>query len=301
MLNAARVLTLLLSLGALTGPGRAEAVSHEYLGLTVVGNLELAPSKTLKVDGVVVLVHDTLAHHTDATIAKMQAALNAKGLNSVAITLSLGVNRRQSAFDCSHEHDHRHGDASDEIVAWVEWLQGKGASRLSIVGLGRGATQAALSAAERQDLGVDRLILANPLSVMPQATAARYQQQFGQPLRPVLEQARKLVEDGEGDTLLNVPGFLTCAKTRTTAAAFVDYYGGDNRQDIVSLLPELKQQTLVVVAGSDPAAKDFEKTVSPFTLSGKVVQRTVVGAGPGFTGGSGDQLADLIAKFVNGN
>ena len=122
---------------------RAEPVAHEYLGLTVVGNLALAPAKTLKDDGAIVLVHDQLAHHTDATIAKLQAALLAKGQNSVAISLSLGVNQRKTAFNCAHEHDHRHGDASDEIVAWVEWLQGQGASRVAIFGHGRGAAQAA--------------------------------------------------------------------------------------------------------------------------------------------------------------
>jgi pimeloyl-ACP methyl ester carboxylesterase len=289
-----------LVLLAPAGVARAEAVSHEYLGLTVVGNLELAANKTLKDHGAVVLVHDSLAHHTDVTIAKLQKALVGKGLNSVAISLSLGMNQRKGAFDCTHEHDHRHGDASDEIVAWVEWLQGQGASPVSVFGHGRGATQVALSAAERQDMGINRLVLANPPSVTQLVTGARYQQQFGQALTPVLEQARKLVEDGEGDTLLNVPGFLTCTKARTTAAAFVDYYGGDTRQDIVSLLPELKQQTLVVVAGNDSTARDFEKILSPFTASGKVVQQTVTGADAGFTGGSGEQLASLIANFVNG-
>jgi hypothetical protein len=291
----------LLALLAPASLARADAVSHEYLGLTVVGNLELASNKNLKDHGAVVLVHDSLAHHTDATMARLQSALASKGLNSVAISLSLGMNQRKGAFDCAHEHDHRHGDASDEIVAWVEWLQGQSASKVSIVGLGRGATQAALSAAERQDMGVNRLVLANPPSSTPPVTGARYQQQFGQPLTPVLDQARKLVEDGDGDTLLNVPGFLTCPKARTTAAAFVDYYGGDNRQDIVSLLPELKQQTLVVVAGSEPTAREFEKTLSLFTATGKVVQQTVTGADAGFTGGSGEQLAELIAKFVNGS
>jgi pimeloyl-ACP methyl ester carboxylesterase len=296
-----RLLSRLLSLALLTSAARAEPVSYEYLGLTVVGNLQLAPSKTLKDDGAVVLVHDTLAHHSDATMAKLQAALNAKGLNSVAITLSLGMNQRKGAFDCAQEHDHRHGDASDEIVAWVEWLQSKGASRIAIVGHGRGAAQAALSAAERQDLGVSRLVLANPPSGMPLATGARYQEQFGQALKPVLDHARKLVDDGEGDTLLNVPGFLSCAKARTTAAAFVDYYGGDNRHDIMSLLPELKLQTLVVVAGSDPVAKEFEKTLSLFPSSSLVAKQTLVGADLGFSGQSGEQLADVIAKFVNAN
>jgi hypothetical protein len=301
MLKVGRNLSWIVTLALLTTAAtvRAEAVSHEYLGLIVVGNLELAADKSLKDHGAVVLVHDSLSHHTDMAVAKLQSSLASKGMNSVAISLSLGMNQRKAAFDCTHEHDHRHGDASDEIVAWVEWLQGKGSGPVSIVGLGRGATQAALSAAERQDLGISRLVLANPQSITPQAAGIRYQQQFGQPLPPVLDQARKLVEDGEGDTLLNVPGFLTCSKARATAAAFVDYYGGDNRQDIVSLLPELKQQTLVVVAGSDPAARDLENTLSLFTTAGKVVQQTVVGADSGFTGSSGEQLAELVVKFVH--
>jgi dienelactone hydrolase len=297
--NRWRPWILTLALLASNGEVRAEVVSHEYLGLTVIGNLELAANKTLKDHGAVVLVHDQLAHHTDATMTRLQTALVGKGLNSVAISLSLGLNQRKSAFDCAHEHDHRHGDASDEIVAWVEWLQGKGASRVSIVGHGRGGSQAALSAAERQDMGLNRLVLANPPSATPQTTGTRYEQDFGQSLTPVLEQTRKLVEDGEGDTLVTVPGFLTCPKARTTAAAFVDYYGGDNRHDVMALLPELKQQTLVVVAGNDPAAKDFEKTLSLFTASGKVVQHTVSGADGRFSGGSGDQLAELIVKFVD--
>jgi pimeloyl-ACP methyl ester carboxylesterase len=295
-----RWLTVFLAASITTGV-HAEAVSHEYLGLTVVGNLELAAAKSLKDDGAVLLVHDSLAHHTDPTITKLQSALLSKGQNSVAISLSLGMNQRKGSFDCTQEHDHRHGDASDEIVAWVEWLQAKGTGRVSIVGHGRGATQAALSAAERQDMGVSRLILANPPQVALLATGARYQEQFGEPLTPVLEQARKLVEDGEGDTLLNVPGFLSCTKARATAAAFVDYYGGDNRQDITSLLPELKQQTLVVVAGQEATAPEFEKTLSLFAVPGRLAFHTVPGADRGFSGISGDDLADLVVRFVTAN
>jgi pimeloyl-ACP methyl ester carboxylesterase len=267
MFNLTRLASWLV-VSALLAPfdiAKAEGVSHEYLGLTVVGNLELAANKTLKADGAVVLVHDSLAHHTDGAVVALQSMLTSMGLNSVAISLSLGLNKRKGAFDCTHEHDHRHGDASDEIVAWVEWLQGQGAAQVSIIGLGRGATQAALSVAERQELGVHRLVLANPPSSTPQLTGARYNQQFGQPLMPILEHARKLVEDGEGDTLISVPGFLTCAKARTTAAAFVDYYGGDNRQEIVSLVPELKQRTLVVIAGADSAAQDLRQPAKSFS------------------------------------
>jgi pimeloyl-ACP methyl ester carboxylesterase len=288
-----------LMLLAVAASARAEQVAHEYLGLTVIGNLELAPAKSLQEQGAVLLVHDTLGHHTDATMSRLQAALTAKGVNSVAISLSLGLNQRKAAFDCTKEHDHRHGDASDEIVAWVEWLQAKGARRVSIVGHGRGAAQAALSVIERSDLAVHRLILANPSMMNSLAAAQRFLQQYGQPLAPVLEQARKLVEDGDGDTLQTVPGFLSCRDARTTAAAFVDYYGGDNRQDIIALLPELKQRTLLVVAGADAVNQEFEKTLSISTLTPNLTRQTLTTADAGFSGSAASQLADLVVVFAN--
>jgi pimeloyl-ACP methyl ester carboxylesterase len=287
-----------VSLISMTAPVTAEAVADEYLGLTVVGNLEVAPGKSLKNDGVILLVHDTMGHHTDPTMVGLQQALKVRGVNSLAISISLGLNRRKGPFNCAHEHDHRHGDASDEIVAWVEWLQRKGASRISILGHGRGAVQVALGVAERQDLVIDRLVLANPILSSLATASARFQQQFSQPLAPVLEQARKLVDEGEGDTLLSVPGFLTCPQARTTAAAFVDYYGGDNRQDIIMLLPELKHPTLWISVGNDPLTQDIEKTLSPPSNGGTIKKQIFIDADPNFTGKFIDQLAELIVDFA---
>jgi hypothetical protein len=284
-------------------PAHADPVAQEYLGLTVVGNLEIAAGKSLKSDGAVILVHDTLAHHSDETIVQLQNSLKTKGLNTLAITLSLGIHQRKAAFDCANEHDHRHGDASDEIVAWVEWLQAKSAARVTLFGTGRGATQVALSAAERQDLTVKHLILARPVDLSPAALSAGFQQWSGQALAPLLEQARKRADDGEGDSLLNVPVFLTCQASRTTAAAFVDYYGGDNRQDLVNLLPELKQPTLLILAGNDALTKDFEKRLSTLQPAGRFAQQRLSAVNAGIPDTlpdvRTDQLASAIAAFVN--
>jgi pimeloyl-ACP methyl ester carboxylesterase len=277
---------------------RAELVTQEYLGLTVSANLELAKDKTLKDHGALLLVHDTLGHHSAPTVARLQAALAARGVNTLAISLSLGLNKRAGNFDCSHEHDHRHGDASDEIVSWVEWLQAKDARRISLFGHVRGAAQVALSVAERQDLGIERVVLAAPAIVAPARLADRFNQEFGKPLAPTLAQARKLVEDGEGDTLLTVPGFLSCPNARTTAAAFLDYYGGDSRQDAVTLLPDLKLPTLVVLAGADQISAELEKTLSLPTTPTGVARQTVNGADPQFQAAHGDKLADAVATFL---
>jgi pimeloyl-ACP methyl ester carboxylesterase len=288
----------LLSAVLLVTAVRAEPVSYDYLGLGVVGNLEVAPGRSLKDDGAVLLVHDSLAHHNDMLMKRLQTSLAAKGVNSLAISLSLGLNQRKGPFDCGGEHDHRHGDAGDEIVAWAEWLQQKGASKVALAGLGRGATQVALGVVERPDLPVSQLALVTPPALSPAAISARYQREFGQPLSRVLEPARKLVDDGEGDTLINAPGFLTCKPARTTAAAFVDYYGGDHRQDIINLLPEVKQQTLIVTADADPDSQKFEQT--PMLNSGTklILREAGQGVNPGFTGDSSERLADLLATFL---
>jgi pimeloyl-ACP methyl ester carboxylesterase len=279
-------------------PAHAEPVSQEYLGLTVSANLELAKDKTLKDHGALLLVHDTLGHHSAPTLAKLQTALSARGFNTLAISLSLGLNKRAGGFDCTHEHDHRHGDASDEIVSWVEWLQTKGARRISLFGHARGAAQVALSVAERQDLGIERVVLAAPAVVTPARLADRFSQEFGKPLAPTLAQARKLVEDGEGDTLLTVPGFLSCPNARTTAAAFLDYYGGDSRQDAVTLLPDMKLPTLIVLAGADGISAELEKTLSLPTTPAGVAKQSIAGADAQFMDAYGEKLADAVAAFL---
>ena len=235
-------------------------------------------------------------------IAALQANLKARGLNSLAITLSLGINRRQGMFDCKLEHDHRHGDAADEIIAWVEWLQGRGATSVTVLGHSRGASQAALALVERADVGVGRLILAAPLYQGFAEIAERYQQEVGQPLAPLLTRARKMIEDGDGDTLLDVPGFLYCRPARVTAAAFHDYYAADPQQDVLKLMTEINTPTLIVLAGDDKVVPTLSAAVSEAQKVNwrgrRVSVMTVEGADHFFRDLFGEELADHVAAFV---
>ena len=279
----------------------AEPVSQEYLGLEVSGNMEVAPGKSLRADGVVLIVHGSLAHHRVQMIAALQDNLKTRGINSLAITLSLGLNRRQGMFDCTLEHDHRHGDAADEIIAWVEWLQSKGASRVAVLGHSRGGAQAALAIVERADAGVERLILAAPLFQTQSEIASNYQEELGQPLEPLLAKARKLVEDGEGDTLMDVPGFIYCRPAKVTAAAFHDYYAPDPQHNVLKLLEEIGTPTLLVVAGDDrivpklgAAAADVRQRRR---MSSRASTVTIERADHFFRDLFGDDLADRVAEF----
>lgn len=284
------------------GAVQAEPVHHEYLGLEVTGNLELVPERTLESHGAVLIVHGTLAHHQMELITALQAGLKQRGVNSLAVTLSLGLNARRGMFDCKLEHDHRHADASDEIVAWVEWLQQKGAARVSVLGHSRGAAQAALALVERPDLGVARLVLAAPLMTSQVDIADRYARDTSQPLRPLLDKAHTLVEAGDGDTLIDVPAFLYCRPAKVTAAAFYDYYAPDPQQDALTLLQGIGVPSLIIVAGGDKIAPGVGETASMLLGRDKLPKTVSIAkiddADHFFRDFYGDDLADKVAAFV---
>lgn len=293
-------LSLAVALAAL--PAHAEPVAQEYLGLEVGGNLEIAPGKSLEADPVALIVHGSAAHHGMEVIAALQAALKQRGVSSLAITLSLGAQKRSGMFDCKLEHDHRHGDASDEIASWIEWLQKKGAGRVVLIGHSRGAAQAALALVERPDLSVRGLVLAAPLHQSATEIAQRYEASFGAPLAPLLEKAHHAIEAGEGDTLMTLPGFLHCKPARATAAAFYDYYAPDPQQDVIKLISELGVRTLVVVAGGDEIVPGLPSTLAAARtaqrLPPSVAVTTIDGADHQFRDLFGDELADKVAEFA---
>jgi pimeloyl-ACP methyl ester carboxylesterase len=296
------IVAIVVSLAAAPGRLRAEVVHQEYLGLEVNANLEVAAGKSLEKDGGVLIVHGSAAHHRLDVVAGLQQNLKARGMNSLAITLSLGLPKRTGMFDCALEHDHRHADASDEIVAWVEWLQKRGASRITLLGHSRGGSQAALALVERADAGVAGLILAAPLYQTEAEIATRYAEAFGQPLAPLLATARKKIEDGEGDMLLQVPGFLHCRPAKVTAAAFYDYYAPDPQYDVLALLGQIGMPALLILAGDDRVVPGLAGAVA----AARAARRLPVGlaiatidrADHFFRDLFGEDLADKVAAFI---
>jgi pimeloyl-ACP methyl ester carboxylesterase len=283
------------------GPAGAagEDVVHEHLGLEMAGRLEIAPGKSLEQDGAALILHGTLAHHGMEIIRDLQANLKERGINTLAMTLTLGLNRRTGMFDCALEHDHRHGDAVEELAAWTEWLISRGARSVHVIGHSRGGAQAALFAVEEPTRISGRLVLVAP---SPEPTAgeaeAGYRARFGAELAPLLNQARQREEGGEADALMTVPGFLYCQNARVTAAAFIDYYGS-SRPSLTSLLQGLAVPTLVIAAGADEIVRDLPETLRRETLPNNVQVDTIDGADHFFRDLFGEELADKVAAFLN--
>ena len=229
-----RLLAVLGLLFVLSWTASAEEVTLKHKGLVLNANLVLAEDKTLG-DGVMLIVHGTLAHNRMEIITTLQELLQESGTNSLAINLGLGLSSRHGMYDCATPHTHRHEDAVEEIGAWLNWLSAQGAGDVVLVGHSRGGNQVAWYAAE-QELGeIKALVLIAPGARGPEEEPKRYQKRFGQPLGPVLRDAQSRVQAGKADAMMTHVNFLYCEDTSATAASFISYHAEEARMNTPAL------------------------------------------------------------------
>lgn len=291
-----RIRCLMVGVSLALGVAHADEVTVSYKDLTLGGTLELAAGKT-PADGVILITHAGLAHRGMALYPYLQARLGERGYSTLAINLSLGVDKRQGMYDCKATHRHRYVDAADEIGAWVDWLKAQGARNVTLLGHSRGGAETALYAAERDHPLVSEVVLLAP-DTRETNDAAAYQRRHRKPLAPVLEKAHKLVEAGQGGTVLEHTDFLYCADTSVTADTFVSYYGPDPSLDTAYLIPRIRKPTLVVLAGDDEVVVNNAKFL-PLADGARVRTATIDGAGHFLQDLYADDAADAIAAFLN--
>ncbi|MGF1622244.1 MAG: alpha/beta hydrolase [Rhodomicrobiaceae bacterium] len=295
-----RLLGIAILAAILATPAGAEEVRIEIQGLTALGNLEIAQGRSLKTDGVVLLLHEELSHNRMEVISALQELLRERGINSLAITLTLGLNERRGLFNCRVEQDHRNEDAIIEIAAWVDWLKEQGASRITLAGHSRGGNQVAVYAAKDADKAVNGLVLIAPIADTAVSLQNEYGQRFDQPLPPILAEAEKFVSEDRSSTLLAGVPFLVCRSAGVTAGAFVNYYGPNQNLYTPSLLPHIQMPILVVVGELDPLANELLPAVQGIPGVGSIAIETVSGADHFFRDLTADTLADRIKTFVDG-
>ncbi|HEY0720745.1 MAG TPA: alpha/beta hydrolase [Gammaproteobacteria bacterium] len=289
------VTCLITGLALVVGFAHAKEVTLPYKGLTLNANLELAHDKT-PADGVIVMTHAGLAHNGMETISTLQGLFKEQGYNTLAITLSLGINNRHGMYDCTMTHRHHFADAADEIGAWLDWLKSQGVKRVVLFGHSRGGAETALYAAEHANPLVQAVVLLAP-DTRETNDAAAYQQRHNKALAPLLEKAQQLVTAGKGEMVLEHTDFLYCPDTSVTAATFVSYYGPDPRLDTAYLIPKIRKPTLIVLAGDDEVVVNNQKFV-PLADDKQVQVTTVDGAGHFVRDLFADDAAEQIQTFL---
>lgn len=298
MRRIAHFIIALLILGGLTNQTKAEVSQVELKigGNISLADLQIAENKKLE-DGILVLLHGTLAHKDMELIENLQTMLYERGVSTLAISLTFNQDRRTGMYDCVKPHNHLNEDAIAELDAWIKWLKSKGAKDISLMGHSRGGNQAIWYANEHNT--IDRLVLIAPaMAENADETAAAYKKRFSTDLKPILEKAIKLEQQGKASEMLNLPGFIYCADSKASAASVRSYYSQTAGKDTVSLLKKRTSPTLVIAGSADTVVPDVEQKVRAIKAAKNLKLQVIQDAGHMFLDFYSEDAADLVAEFL---
>ncbi len=296
LLTAALALVAVLSATATA----AEEVTLAHAGLTLNANLENAGGEWQK-GPVVLMTHGTLAHGRMEIMQSLQSALKDRGISSLSMTLSLGLDKRQGMYECATPHSHKHTDAVEEIGAWLGWLQSQGVAKVALLGHSRGGNQSARYAAAHPDAPVTAVILVAPQTWTEAYAAEDYQKRYGKELAPQLDRARRLDAEGKGGSLMEHVDFVYCPDSSATAAAFLSYYAPDPRMDTPHLIPEIKAPVLVIAGSEDDVVTGLVERVQPLADGKRVTLTVLDGADHFFRDLYADEIADAVQTLLGGD
>ena len=281
-----------------SGAAFAKEINLPYQALTLNANLSVAPGRSLS-DGVVLITHGGKAHSRLELIEGLQERLLEHGRNSLAISLSLGIDNRHGLWDCSVPSQYRHEDAIGEIGAWVEWLKSRGANHVILMAHSRGGSQSLQYATEHDSATIKSLVLLAPGLSNQERTIEIYRKRFNRDLLPLLEHARALVTEGRGDALLEgVPFLVICPETSVAASTFTSFYAEDRRRDTLYWLDRVNKPTLIIAGSADTVVPELPERVAPFVDGERVQLETVEEAGHFFRDLNLDDAVDAAIEFI---
>lgn len=295
------VLGIGLALSAWALPSQAEEVTLDHDGTTLWADYTLADGKSAA-DGVVLMLHGTLAHNRMEIMTTVSELLNEAGFNTLAVNLSYSIDKRaEGMLDCAIEHKHKHEDAVDELALWMDWLKEKGASKVAIWGHSRGGNQVAWYVSEREaakesDI-LDKVILVAPATWDAEKSASGYEERYKKPLSDLMATAAKHIEDGKGDKIMDVPGFVYCENAKASATAMQSYYKDDERKNTPTVLKSIDKPVMVVLGSEDDVVKGLPKQLESLGKD-NVTSETIDGAGHFFRDLYADEMVELIDEYL---
>ncbi len=281
---------------ALALPVQAEEVKIKHQGLILNANLNITAGKKLS-DGIILMLHGTLAHKDMEIMRALQDLLLERGLSNLAFNQSYAQNDRHGMNDCAGPHRHRVAEEFKEIATWVAWLKKKGAGAITVLGHSRGGNQMARYVAASPDPVVKRAVLVAPGAHEVGSQSRSYINRYKKDLGPLLAKAKALVKTGSGDTLMNDVDFVYCPKTKVAAATFVDYYEPNPDLDTSTVVDRAKVPVLVVAAANDRVSPKIAGKMKSHT-SPNVRLVVIEEAGHFFRDLVADELADIIQEYI---
>lgn len=272
-----------------TGDTNASPVEIKDNLLTLSGNLEQVNGKY---DRVYLLVHGTWAHGKMEIMSSLQNLLSESEEDSLAITLSLGVDRRKGFMNCESPVTARHDAAVNEIRLWVNYLS-KRWSEVIIIGHSRGGNQVALYSQSVDSNKVKKVVLIAPMSWNKTLSETAYKKRFGVELSPLIAYA-KSHRDGRMKG-----GLINCDDAEFNADSFLSYYSSHPNRNTPELLGSVLRPTLVVLGSNDDLSKQYQVASKMVKMDTAVTEVWIDGAGHFFRDFYADELVELMLQWVS--
>lgn len=287
-----------LILLAIASPSKGVDVSIQYRDLSLNANLELAEGKSMK-DGVVLLLHGMMAHNRMEIIEASQQALLDNNHSSLAITLSLGIDKRRGFYDCARPHTHTADGAVEELAAWVRWLSEQGVNKIVLMAHSRGANQAMVYTVERDDPAISHIVLLAPNTTS--GAKMQYESRYGEGFDENLARVKNLLDLGKGDEMIEEINFYFCPKATVRADTFYSYNRDDDKfRQFNNYLPRMPKPTLIIVGSDDELHPNIQRNVAPF-IDGERVRLTVIeNADHFFRDFNIEEAVENAVSFING-
>ncbi len=197
----------------------------------------------------ILMLHGTLAHANMEIMATLAEVFAEYGIETLRVTLSLGLDDRRGMFDCGAVHRHAHAGALGELEAWTSWLRENGRDSIVLLGHSRATNQVSRYAASTE--GPLGLVLVAPGVWSPAAVSKRYAGRGGGKLAPLLAKAEAMVRSGRGDELIGPIPFLHCDDATVSARSLASYYGDDPLFDTFAVIERAGLPTMVLTGTED--------------------------------------------------
>lgn len=284
--------------GLMTVTASAEEVQIRYAGKTLNANLEIADGKTLG-DGVIVIVHALMQHYDTEIIRGLQERFSGAGRNSLAITLSMGIDDRRGSYECATPHRYLFQDAVDEGLAWLAWLKTQGAGPVVILGHSLGANQALKLTVEHYDPQISALVLLSPMTMGIERRRDGYKARYRIDLDKVIGQAKALAAQGKVGELMRTDIHI-CPQAEVAPATLLDYYGGEPlNADPRTHLGRVPVPLFIVAGSADERQPNVGAFLERFVDDKKIFLYTVESAGHFFRDLNLDEAAEETIAFLD--
>jgi pimeloyl-ACP methyl ester carboxylesterase len=264
--------------------------------LTLVGHLQAVSDPA---DGVVLMLHGTLAHGRMETMAGVQDLLAEQGLNSLSVNLSYGIDDREGMFECDRPVTHGLDEHFSELEAWMGWLKAEGYGPVTLLGHSRGGNQVAQFYLETNPDDVRALVLMAPSTFDAGQAASSYEAQSGMPLITRLDQATELLRMDQSETLLRDVRFLYCETLDVAPSAFLSYYRPDEHHDTPTAISGIDAPTLVIIGSEDTVVADLPERMAALGDRDNLTTLTIDGADHFFRDFFADDVAEAVVEFLN--